>query len=121
MNNQFKQSGKGRLTYLPQYNHDDSKTEATIIEVKPVKPQKRRNNKIDKSKVISLIFRAIYLIMFVATLVMLYHDTNGQFIFAESYMEILNSQHTVGGSAIMYVFVIIMERLVVFYVENFMD
>lgn len=41
MNDQFKKSGNGRLTYLPQYNHDNSKSEATIIEVKTRKPQKK--------------------------------------------------------------------------------
>ena len=33
MGNDFKKAGNGRLTYLPQYNHDNSKSEAPIIEV----------------------------------------------------------------------------------------
>lgn len=41
MGNDFKKAGNGRLTYLPQYNHDNSKSEATIIEVKTRKPQKK--------------------------------------------------------------------------------
>lgn len=119
MSNEFKKSG--RLTYLPQYNHkDDSENEATIIEVvNRRKPQKKY--KIDKSKVVSLVFRFIYLIQFIVTLVAIYNATSGQFIFTESYSELLDSQHIAGGSAIMCVFVIILERLVVFYVENFMD
>lgn len=40
MSNEFKKSGNGKLTYMPQYNHDNSKSEATIIEVKTRKPQK---------------------------------------------------------------------------------
>lgn len=119
-NDTFKKSGNGKLTYMPQYNHDDSKTEATIIEVKTSKPQKRKY-KIDKSKVVSLVFRLIYLIQFIVTLVAIYNATSGQFIFTESYSELLDSQHIAGGSAIMCVFIIILERLVVFYVENFMD
>lgn len=118
MSNEFKKSG--RLTYLPQYNHkDDSETEAPIIEVVKRKPQKKY--KIDKSKVVSLVFRLIYLVQFIVTLVAIYNATSGQFIFTESYSELLDSQHIAGGSAIMCVFVIILERLVVFYVENFMD
>lgn len=121
MSNEFKKSGNGKLTYMPQYNHkDDSETEAPIIEVVKRKPQKK-NYKIDKSKVVSLVFRLIYLVLFVATVIAVYKATNGQFLFTESYSEILDSQHIVGGSAIMCVFIIILERLVVFYVENFMD
>lgn len=41
MGNDFKKAGNGRLTYLPQYNHVNSKSEATIIEVKTRKPQKK--------------------------------------------------------------------------------
>lgn len=119
MNEQFKKAGK--LSYLPMYNHDDRKSEAPIIDLEIRRPQRRRNDKIDKSKVVSLIFRIIYLIIFITTLVVLYNDTNGQFIFTESYSEILSSQHTAGGAAIMCVFTIILERLVVFYVKNFMD
>lgn len=33
MNNQFKQSGDGKLTYMPQYNFNNRKSEAPIIEV----------------------------------------------------------------------------------------
>ena len=121
MNELFKKSGNGKLTYMPQYNHDDRKSEAPIIDVEKRRPQRRRNDKIDKSKVVSLVFRLIYLILFICTLVAVYKATNGQFIFTESYSELLDSQHIVGGSAIMCVFIIILERLVVFYVENFMD
>lgn len=120
MSNEFKKSGK--LSYLPQYNHkDDSETEATIIEVVNRRKPQKKKYKIDKSKVVSLVFRAIYLVLFIATAVAVYKATNGQFLFTESYSEILDSQHIVGGSAIMCVFIIILERLVVFYVENFMD
>ena len=118
-NDTFKKSGK--LSYLPQYNHDDRKSEAPIIEVPTKRPQKNKKYKIDKSKVVSLIFRAIYLVLFIATVVAVYKATSGQFLFTESYSEILSSQHIVGGSAIMCIFIIIMERLVTFYVENFMD
>lgn len=116
-NDTFKKAGK--LSYLPMYNHDDRKSEAPIIDVEKRRPQKKY--KIDKSKVVSLAFRLVYLILFIATVVSVYKTTNGQFLFTESYSEILDSQHTVGGAAIMCVFIIIMERLVVFYVENFMD
>ena len=33
MNNQFKQSGDGKLTYMPQYNFNNRKSETPIIEV----------------------------------------------------------------------------------------
>lgn len=46
MNNQFKKSGKkGRLTYLPQHNYDNSrKSEAPIIEVVKERPQKKSDD-----------------------------------------------------------------------------
>lgn len=40
MNNQFKKSGNGKLTYMPQYNFNNRKSEAPIIEVKTAKSQK---------------------------------------------------------------------------------
>lgn len=40
MNNQFKKSGDGKLTYMPQYNFNNRKSEAPIIEIKTSKSQK---------------------------------------------------------------------------------
>lgn len=111
---QFKKSG--RLNYLPQYNHkDDDESEAVIIEVKT------RKYKIDKTKVVSLFFRLVYLIMFAVTVVALFKATDGQFLFAESYSAIHNSLQIAGGSASMIAIIFLLERLVTYYVENFMD
>lgn len=41
MDKQFKQSGKGRLTYLPQYNLNNRSSEAPIIEVRKENTQKK--------------------------------------------------------------------------------
>lgn len=40
MNNQFKKSGDGKLTYMPQYNYNNRKSEAPVIEVVKERPQK---------------------------------------------------------------------------------
>ena len=40
MSNEFKKSGNGKLTYMPQYNFNNRKSEAPIIEVKTSKSQK---------------------------------------------------------------------------------
>ena len=119
MSEQFKKSG--RLNYLPQYNHkDDDESEAVIIEVKTRKPQKRKY-KIDKSKVVGLFFRLVYLIIGIVTVIELYKVTNGQFVFSESYSAIHDSLNIAGGSAIMIAIIFLLERLVTYYVENFMD
>ena len=115
---QFKKSG--RLNYLPQYNHkDDDESEAVIIEVKTRKPQKRKY-KIYKTKVVSLFFRLVYLIMFAVTVVALFKATDGQFLFTESYSAIHDSLQIAGGAALMFPIILLLERLVVYYVENFM-
>jgi hypothetical protein len=44
MNEQFKQSGDGKLTYMPQYNYNNRKSEAPIIEVVKERPQKKSND-----------------------------------------------------------------------------
>lgn len=116
----FKKSGKGKLDYLPQYNHDDRKSEAPIIEVGTRKKSQRSPYKVDKSKVVSLVFRAIYLIMFAVTVVALFKATDGQFLFTDSYSGIHDSLNIAGGSAIMIAIIFLLERLVVYYVENFM-
>lgn len=41
MNNQFKKSGDGKLTYMPQYNYNNRKSEAPVIEVVKERPQKK--------------------------------------------------------------------------------
>lgn len=40
MNEHYKKSGNGKLTYMPQYNFNNRKSEAPIIEVKTSKSQK---------------------------------------------------------------------------------
>ena len=115
MSNGFKKSGK--LSYLPQYNTDNRKSEAPSIEVK--KSPQKKPYKIDKSKVVSLLFKAIYFVMLVVTLVALYNATNGAFLLTESYSEIHDSLQIASGSAIMFIFALLLERLVSYYVENF--
>lgn len=44
MNNQFKKSGDGKLTYMPQYNFNNRKSEAPIIDVETRRPQKKDDN-----------------------------------------------------------------------------
>ena len=44
MGNEFKKSGKGRLTYLPQYNYNNRKTEAPVIDVETRRPQRKNND-----------------------------------------------------------------------------
>lgn len=41
MNDQFKKSGDGKLTYMPQYNYNNRKSEAPVIEVVKERPQKK--------------------------------------------------------------------------------
>lgn len=41
MNNQYKKSGDGKLTYMPQYNYNNRKSEAPVIEVVKERPQKK--------------------------------------------------------------------------------
>lgn len=117
MSNGFKKSGK--LSYLPQYNTDNRKSEAPIIEVK--KSPQKKPYKIDKSKVVGLFFRLVYLIIGIVTVIELYKVTNGQFVFSESYSAIHDSLNMAGGSAIMIAIIFLLERLVTYYVENFMD
>lgn len=40
MNEHYKQSGDGKLTYMPQYNYNNRKSEAPVIEVRKSKSQK---------------------------------------------------------------------------------
>lgn len=117
MSENFKKSGK--LSYMPQYNYDNRKSEAPIIEVK--KPQNKKPCKIDKSKVVTLAFRVIYLVIFAVTAVALYKATNGVFLLTESYSEIHNSIEIAGGAAVMLPIIFVLERLVTYYVKNFMD
>lgn len=44
MNEQYKQSGDGKLTYMPQYNFNNRKSEAPIIDVETRRPQKKDDN-----------------------------------------------------------------------------
>lgn len=63
MNNQFKQSGKGRLTYLPQYNVNNRKSEAPIIDVETRRPQKNSDLSLTtKLKSVILIIGVVILI-----------------------------------------------------------
>lgn len=41
MSNEFKKSGNGKLTYMPQYNFNNRKSEAPIIDVETRRPQKK--------------------------------------------------------------------------------
>ena len=41
MNDQFKKSGDGKLTYMPQYNYNNRKSETPVIEVVKERPQKK--------------------------------------------------------------------------------
>jgi len=43
-NDTFKKAGDGRLTYLPQYNFNNRKSEAPIIEVPTKRPQKNSSD-----------------------------------------------------------------------------
>ncbi len=65
MNEQFKKSGKkGRLTYLPQYNFNNRKTEAPVIDVETRRPQ-RKNDDLSlttKLKSFILIIAAVILV-----------------------------------------------------------
>lgn len=61
MNEQFKQSGDGKLTYMPQYNN--RKSEAPIIEVVKERPQKNSDLSFTtKLKSVILMVSAIILI-----------------------------------------------------------
>ena len=119
MSEQFKKSGKGKLDYLPQYNHDNRKSEAPIIEVK--KSPQKKPYKIDKSKVVGLFFRVVYLIIGIVTVIELYKVTNGQFVFSESYSAIHDSLQISGGALLLLPIIFLLERMVVYYVENFME
>ena len=44
MNEQFKKSGNGKLIYMPQYNFNNRKSEAPVIEVVKERPQKKSND-----------------------------------------------------------------------------
>ena len=55
-NDTFKKAGKkGRLTYLPQYNYNNRKSEAPIIEVVKERPQKKSDDLSFTTKLKSLI------------------------------------------------------------------
>lgn len=63
MNNQFKQSGDGKLTYMPQYNFNNRKSEAPIIDVETRRPQKNSDLSFTtKLKSVILMVSAIILI-----------------------------------------------------------
>lgn len=63
MNNQFKKSGNGKLTYMPQYNFNNRKSEAPIIEVKTAKSQKNSDLSLTtKIKSFILLVAAIILV-----------------------------------------------------------
>ena len=55
MNNQFKKSGDGKLTYMPQYNYNNRKSEAPVIEVVKERPQKKDNGLSLTTKIKSVI------------------------------------------------------------------
>lgn len=44
MSNDFKKSGNGKLTYMPQYNYNNRKSEAPVIEVVKERPQKKSDD-----------------------------------------------------------------------------
>lgn len=55
MDNQFKQSGDGKLTYMPQYNYNNRKSEAPVIEVVKERPQKKSDGLSLTTKIKSVI------------------------------------------------------------------
>ena len=64
MSNEFKKSGNGKLTYMPQYNYNNRKSEAPVIEV-PRKPQRKNNDDLSlttKIKSFILLVAAVILI-----------------------------------------------------------
>ena len=62
MNNQFKQSGDGKLTYMPQYNFNNRKSEAPIIEVSRKSQKNSDLSFTTKLKSVILMVSAIILI-----------------------------------------------------------
>lgn len=64
MNNQFKQSGDGKLTYMPQYNFNNRKSEAPVIDVETRRPQKKSDglSLTTKIKSVILLIAAVILV-----------------------------------------------------------
>lgn len=63
MNDQFKKSGDGKLTYMPQYNYNNRKSEAPVIEIVKERPQKNSDLSFTtKLKSVILMVSAIILI-----------------------------------------------------------
>lgn len=63
MNEHYKQSGDGKLTYMPQYNYNNRKSEAPVIEVVKERPQKNSDLSFTtKLKSVILMISAIILI-----------------------------------------------------------
>lgn len=63
MSNEFKKSGNGKLTYIPQYNYSNRKSEAPVIEVVKERPQKKSDGLSLTTKIKSFIILVAAIIL----------------------------------------------------------